>query len=246
MTALGGLASPDVPHAGTVVVALGSVEQHGPHLPVDTDGRVAAWLAEQLTARRPQLLLAPAVPYGASGEHEAAPGTVSIGAAALHHLLVELGRSVSRWADRLLVVNGHGGNLGALTAAVAQLRAEQRDVAWWTPHLDGADAHAGRTETSLLLHLAPHLVHRDRIEIGDTRPLVELLPALQRHGVIGVSPNGVLGDPTRASPADGERWSEELVGQLVAATDAWLPDGHGRLQVPGTASTLTPATATVP
>ena len=73
-------------------------------------------------------MLAPAIGYGASGEHEGFPGTVSIGTSALRLLLVEFGRSASQWASRLVFVNGHGGNVEALAAAVALLRYEGRDV----------------------------------------------------------------------------------------------------------------------
>lgn len=243
MTALGALATPDVPRGVTVVLALGSLEQHGPHLPLDTDARIATWLVEEIGDQRPALLQAPALPYGASGEHEGATGTISIGTDALCHLLVELGRSVARWADRLLIVNGHGGNLEALTRAVPQLRSERRDVAWWSPRLRGADAHAGCTETSLLRHLAPHLVHLDRLAVGDTRPLDELLPAIRREGgVLAVSPTGVLGDPTTASAQQGARWCDELREQLLDALDAWRPDRTGGLQLPRWGAPPVPAT----
>lgn len=230
MTSLGVLATPDVPVGATLVVPLGSLEQHGPHLPVDTDARVASWLATALVARRDHLLLAPVLPYGASGEHEGAAGTVSIGTAALTHVLLELGRSAGRWASRLLVVNGHGGNLDAVRDAVAQLRVEGRDAAWWTPRVADGDAHAGRTETSLLLHLAPATVHRDRFAPGDRRPLADLLPQLRRNGVLAVSPSGVLGDPTTATWCEGQRLAHGLLDDLVTAVDGWRPGEDGALR----------------
>ena len=117
-----------------VVLPLGSCEQHGPHLPLDTDHAVAeavAGRAAALLAEDRGLLIAPGQRYGASGEHEGFPGTVSIGHTALSLLIGEIGRSVLRWAGRLLVVNGHGGNLPSLAAAIAALRREGRDAAWW-------------------------------------------------------------------------------------------------------------------
>lgn len=235
MTSLGGLATPDVPDGATLVVPLGAIEQHGPHLPVDTDARVARWLAADVVGRRDHLLLAPPLSYGASGEHEGAAGTVSVGTDALTHLLLELGRSASRWASRLLLVNGHGGNLEALRAATTQLRREGRDAAWWSPRLSRGDAHAGETETSLLLHLAPDTVHRDRLTPGDTRPLAELLPQLRRDGVLAVSPTGVLGDPTHASAAVGSRLADEFRAGLLQAVDAWRPGRDACLQAPRSA-----------
>ena len=72
--------------------------------------------------------MAPAIAYGASGEHQSFAGTISIGTEALTMLLVEYGRSAACWARRLVFVNGHGGNVAALADAVARLRAEGRDV----------------------------------------------------------------------------------------------------------------------
>src|SRR5947199_807699 len=112
----------------TVLVPVGSLEQHGPHLPLDTDARIAAAAARR--AADPSMLLAPPLAYGASGEHEGFAGTLSIGHAALRAVLVELGRSAGAWASRMVFVNGHGGNLPTVAEAVVQLRGEGRDVAW--------------------------------------------------------------------------------------------------------------------
>ena len=210
-----------------LVVPLGSCEQHGPHLPFDVDTCVATAVARTV-ADQDGVVLGPAVPYGASGEHEGFPGTVSIGTEALHLLLVELGRSASRWASRLLLVNGHGGNATALVGAVRQLRAEGRDVAWWPCAVPGADAHAGRTETSVLLSLSPSRVRSERAA-GRTEPVAALMPELRAGGVAVVSPNGVLGDPTGATGAEGDRLLAELRDRLRADVRGWQVDGDGRL-----------------
>lgn len=215
--------------APTVLLPLGACEQHGPHLPLDTDAAVAAEVARRgaaLAAGAADVLVAPAQPYAASGEHEGFPGTVSIGHEALERLLVELGRSLCRWAPRLLVVNGHGGNHSGLTRAVARLRAEGRDVAWWHCRVVGADAHAGRTETALMSALRPESVRTEQISTGRTEPLRQLMPALSRHGMLGVSPSGVLGDPTRATAEDGRVAVADMAGRLVAALVRWsVEDG---------------------
>ena len=210
-----------------LVVPLGSCEQHGPHLPFDVDTCVASAVAAT-AADLDGVVLGPAVPYGASGEHEGFPGTVSIGTEALHLLLVELGRSASRWASRLLLVNGHGGNAVALSGAVRQLRAEGRDVAWWPCAVRGADAHAGRTETSILLSLSPSRVGPDRAA-GRTEPVGALMPELRAGGVAVVSPNGVLGDPEGATGAEGDRVLADLRDRLRADLLAWQVDDDGRL-----------------
>ena len=131
MRSLAGSVWPEIVDAPLLVVPLGSVEQHGPHLPLITDTAVAGAVAEAAVDRLDGAVLAPALTYGASGEHEDFPGTISIGTEALTGLLVEYGRSACRWAGRVLIVNGHGGNLDALRAAGHVLRAEGRDVAWF-------------------------------------------------------------------------------------------------------------------
>ena len=229
MAALAGLRWPEIPEGGLLVVPLGAVEQHGPHLPLTTDTALATAVAEAATGIVDGALLAPALAYGASGEHEGFPGTVSIGTAALTTLLVEYGRSAGRWAGRLLVVNGHGGNLDALRAAVPLLRTEGRDVAWSPCGVPGGDAHAGRTETSLMLHVEPRGVRGALAEAGETAPVGELLPRLRAEGVRGVSPNGVLGDPAGASAAEGAELLAGMVARLVAAVAGWRVDATGRL-----------------
>jgi mycofactocin precursor peptide peptidase len=210
-----------------VLVPVGSTEQHGPHLPLATDTAVAVAVA----SRVPGVLVAPAVAYGASGEHEGFAGTVSIGHAALRLLLVELGRSAARWAGRTVFVNGHGGNVATLADAVALLRYEGRDAAWFACVPPGAvDAHAGRTETSLVLALDPARVGPGAAA-GNPTPLAALLPALRAGGVAAVSPNGVLGDPAGASAAEGERALAGMAAALTGALARWAPDpGSGRVR----------------
>jgi creatinine amidohydrolase len=205
-----------------LVVPVGSTEQHGPHLPLGADSGVAVALAERLAAARPDVLVAPPLPYGSAGEHAAFPGTLSIGAAALELVLVELVRSADAFAG-VVLVSGHGGNAAPLAAAVATLQAEGRTVLGWTPRIPGGDAHAGRTETSLLLALAPGTVRLDAAEPGDPRPLAAVMDDLRRHGVAAVSSNGVLGDPTGATAEEGHHLLDELATDLIASVKAWRP-----------------------
>ena len=153
---------------------------------------------------------------------------MSIGHEALRLLLVELGRSATRWAGRVLFVNGHGGNVPTLVDAVRLLRYEGRDAAWLAC-APGGDAHAGRTETSLMLALDPACVRPERAA-GNTAPLGDLLPAMRAGGVAAVSANGVLGDPSGASSDEGERLLAAMVAELVAALARWAPDASGRLR----------------
>jgi mycofactocin precursor peptide peptidase len=218
-----------------LVVPIGSLEQHGAHLPLDTDTRIAAAVASRACAGRSGVGLAPPIAIGASGEHADFPGTLSIGSVALSTLLVELGRHASLHWPAMLVVNGHGGNVTAIRDAVGQLRREGRRSHAWHAGLrpglpttgDGLtpDAHAGRVETSMMLALAPDDVRLDDAAAGDTRPLTEILSDLSAHGVRQVSPNGVLGDPAGASAAEGTAMFADLLADLNGYLESW-PDGR--------------------
>jgi len=207
---------PEITPDSVLVIPLGSTEQHGPHLPLGTDTIIATELARRLVEQWPPAVLAPAIPYGSSGEHAGFPGTLSIGQSALELLLVELIRSADAFAS-VVVVSAHGGNAEPLARAVHTLRTEQRRVRTWSPSSRGADAHAGRWETSLMLAIAPRLVRFDAVEPGNVAPLAELMPALMLAGVRSVSGNGILGDPTDASAQEGCQLLEELVTELVSA-----------------------------
>ena len=207
-----------------LVVPTGSLEQHGAHLPLDTDTRIAAAVAARACAGRAGVALAPAFGLGASGEHADFPGTLSIGTAALTTCLIELGRHASRDWPALLLVNGHGGNATAIEAAVGRLRYEGRSAHAWHAGLPGADAHAGRFETSVMLALDPAAVRLDAAQAGERRPVREILPVLRDRGVRAVSGNGVLGDPSGATPAEGEVLLGRLTERLNEVVDRILAE----------------------
>jgi creatinine amidohydrolase len=220
MTELGRSTWPDVPASGsTLLVPLGATEQHGPHLPIDTDTRIATAWCQAAASGRDGVLVAPALPYGSSGEHAAFPGTLSIGTEVLTSVLVELVRSAVPPHGRVVLVNGHGGNHLAVTAAIEVARAEGRAVEAVWPRLPG-DAHAGRTETSLMLAIDADVVRLDLAVAGTTTPIRELMDDLIRDGVRPHSPSGVLGDPAGASAEEGRRLLAVLVEQLAAVLDS--------------------------
>lgn len=222
-TRLADLAWPDVGAraAGAVLaVPLGSTEQHGPHLPLLTDTDIAVALCERLAVARNDVLIAPAVAYGSSGEHAGYPGTLSIGQDALEILVVELGRSAGETFAHLLLVSAHGGNAEPVTRAVQRLRAESRDVCLFMPRWDG-DAHAGRPETSMMLALTPERVQMQHALPGDTRPFAQTWPLLRAGGVRAVSDSGILGDPTSSNADEGLALLDELAAALVRDVVAW-------------------------
>jgi creatinine amidohydrolase len=225
-TRLGDRRWADVPGSGDggviILVPVGSFEQHGPHLPLDTDTRIAEAVAERAAERIAGALLGPTLTVTASGEHDGFPGTLSIGTSTTTAVIVELVRSAD-WTSGVVLVNGHGGNATAVGDALRVLRSEERHpLAWWPQRPDGArpdDLHAGWTETSVMLHLHPRLVDLDTAAPGASVTIRELG---SRH-LIDVTPNGVLGDPTGADPEDGRRILDGWVDDLVTAVAAWSP-----------------------
>ncbi len=164
------------------LVPVGATEQHGPHLPTGTDTIIATALCERASDRTGALVL-PAIPVGCSyGHGTELPGTLSL----TPELLAAVARQYAEWAaatsrlTRLLFVNAHFGNAAALGIATDHLRLYRPDlqvgvVDWWsiTPDVaaemtvDGDDVHAHRAETSVMMAVAPELVHLDRLPTSD-------------------------------------------------------------------------------
>ena len=229
MTRLDEVAWPSIPNSPLLLVPLGSTEQHGPHLPLTVDSVIAEAVA-RLAGERLGAVVAPVLAYGSSGEHQQFAGTLSIGQDALRLLLVELTRSARTWAARVVLVNGHGGNAPVLSEVVPTLRAEGHDVAWLGLGVPGGDAHAGRTETSIMLHLAPERVGAFAEVEGSARPLVELMPALRAGQLREVAPNGVLGDPRRSTAAEGAALLAVLVDNALQSIERAQPGDDGMLR----------------
>ena len=220
---LAGATWPQVEATGgrmVLVIPVGSLEQHGPHLPLDTDTRIAVALATALAERCAGVTVAPAVAYGASGEHADFPGTLLVGHDILADLLVELVRSARRAFSGVVIVNAHGGNEEALAAVERRSSDEGDDVLVWRPRTEGGDAHAGRTETSLLLAIAPESVRLHLAEAGRSEHIAALLPRLRAEGVRPVSSSGVLGDPTGANAQEGRSLLDDLLNDLADAVSS--------------------------
>jgi len=207
--------------APILAVPLGSWEQHGPHLPLDTDTRIAEALVTRLALTHPDIVRGPTITVSSSGEHAGFAGTLSVGSRVVVDMLIELVRSAD-WAVGVLIVNGHGGNIECLEQARDRLIGENRSILVWSPPLvDPHDSHAGYVETSVILALEPHAVRVEEIRSAPAPHLADVLPELRSKGVKGVSPSGVLGDPLRADADLGQRLLSTWEHALVEAVRRW-------------------------
>lgn len=190
-----------------LLLPLGAWEQHGPHLPLDTDTiiitRVISDVLRHEDLRTVNVMSAPPLSITASDEHHGFPGTLSTGTQALKDSVVSICRSAS-WARGVCIVNGHGGNADALAAITSALTYEKITHSIWSlPSYIGGDMHAGHTETSLLLHIAPNEVRSNVIARGATHE-DGLVDAMRQGGVQAVSENGIIGDASTATSSHGK------------------------------------------
>jgi mycofactocin system creatininase family protein len=219
----------------TAILPLGATEQHGPHLPLATDTIRAAALAARLAERLPGALVAPALPVGCSDEHAGFAGLLSLDAATLAAVVVDCARRMAGWGvRRLVVLSAHGGNGRALALAAERLRRELPGLDVWLPGEltapgdatlavaaddavppEAVGIHAGEGETSELLCLRPELVHMADAAAGYCGDMAAIIPALERHGLRPVTPNGVLGDPAAADAARGARYLDACAAALA-------------------------------
>lgn len=215
--------------APVLVLPLGAWEQHGPHLPLDTDSIIINRVVNEVVATpellTADLLIAPTISITASDEHEGFPGTLSTGTQALKDSVVAICRSAS-WARGVCIVNGHGGNADALAAITSALEYEKITHSVWSlPSYVGGDMHAGHTETSLMLHISPESVRNVSIESG-THVTQGIVDEMREHGVRGISTNGIIGDATTATASHGEAvlalYTRSLQEHLVRCLNEWL------------------------
>ena len=233
------------------VVPIGAIEHHGPHLPLRTDALVAEAIAtaavERVAADGIDAWVLPTISYAKSDEHHWAPGTVWLEGTTVLETLVDIGRSISMTpATTVVFVNGHGGNVMLLGWANRELRRRFGLRTFSMPATaagagDGLDGrsdekgqgiHGGFSETSLVMHLAPHLVAPDM----PARNIPEHIAGLTHIGfnrkpvMFGwtsddFGPEGVIGDATGANAAHGKELYErgvDFVCEALAEIDGFV------------------------
>ena len=223
----------------TALLPVGAIEQHGPHLPLDTDAFDAAYLAERVAdgCSDPKPLVLPLVPYGVSYHHEAFKGTISINNDTLANLVYDIGISLAKnGIKKLVIINGHGGNAPSLNFAAQRINQDAHifvcvdtgetsdvdvDALIDTPN----DVHAGEIETSTSMAIRPDRVRTDRLQMEVPEFTSRYLDFSSKRGVAWyahthkISNSGVMGDPTKATIEKGERIWSLIIGHLVEFVD---------------------------
>jgi creatinine amidohydrolase/Fe(II)-dependent formamide hydrolase-like protein len=242
--------------AGAVAIQpIGAVEQHGAHLPLITDALLAesaARAAAGKLATDASAWVLPTLCYGKSTEHLGRPGTVSLSTSTLLAVCMDVGESIARSGVRKLIfVNGHGGQPGLLDVVARDIRySSGLNVHLVTlsrlrlpesVHNPGpGDLHGGFLETSLMLAMAPHLVHMDRAS-ADGAAAISRFRAMRQLSLEGAIPtawladdlsaSGVIGDPTNADGSVGalimEHWSTQLAQVIRDVSEFEFPAARG-------------------
>jgi creatinine amidohydrolase len=235
--------------SSVLCLPMGSMEQHGPHLPLNTDTVLAEAFTRRIVERWGEaydLWRLPSFAVGLSREHDWAAGTLSLSVSGLTAVLRDLCREIARALPtrNLLIVNGHGGNRGLLEALGRELRGDfglnvgaLHLGAMMSPVADGAmpEIHAGKDETSVMLALAPDLVRRERI--GDLKAAPDaaavraaiLDPAVSWPWTSGdrrIADLGVIGDAASASVEHGRAIVTRVVESSGTVLKQLLDNGH--------------------
>lgn len=223
-----------------VILTIGSTEQHGHYLPLNTDNFLVRRLCEKATSKIPdEVLLMPHIPYGFEDHHMDFPGTISIGVENLFNFVLDITKSIAYHGfERILIADGHGSNMPILDLVARRTILETRALCglfMWTdlvkdiaseiresaPH--GGMAHGGELETSLYLHLAKEKVTMEKAQIDLNLPaskytwldLVESSPLQLMDWWSRFSKTGVVGEPTVASVDKGKKIFDVCVERII-------------------------------
>lgn len=219
----------------TVVFAVGSNEQHGPHLPTCTDSLIGDVLANKVTRKLGKALQAPTINVGCSEHHMAFPGTIDLKPETLKNLIRDYCVSLARQGFKnIVILPSHGGDFNPVREATDELNQSLKEahVISYTD-LKGllrflaefslkhgvsapeSGAHAGESETSMVLAIRKDLVDMEQAKEGFVGNYEEKIPVIFSQGIKSVTRNGVVGDPRKAEASKGEEYLELWAGKMV-------------------------------
>lgn len=205
----------DIKKCKRAIIPVGSLEQHGEHLPVSTDALIAEYIAHQVAANMGAFVL-PVIAYGVSFEH-APMFQVSVKNSTLSSLVRDACTSLAdNGIKDIIILNGHHGNMGALKNIGRGLKTKVRVLHYWH-FMEQELGHAGDAETSLILAIAPELVHMERAKAGSKKPSKAAYAKIagKPGSFVKVTGNGVWGDPRAASAEKGRSLVREVVAGLT-------------------------------
>ena len=205
------------------IIPVGSLEQHGNHLPVSTDSLIAEYIA-RVAADEVGAFVLPVISYGVSFEHKPM-FNVSLRNSTLSTMICDACISLAEnRIKKIIILNGHHGNMGALQYIAQELYDKlPKDVQVHTIHywhlMKSEFDHAGEVETSLVLAIAPELVRMD-LAMPNSKKLSKSKAAYSSitnapGSIPKITGNGVWGDPRKASAANGEKWIKEITAGLA-------------------------------
>jgi len=216
------------------LIPVGSIEQHGPHLPVSTDSDIVSHIAQKVSDKNNFLLL-PTLQYGVSFEHHPF-FNMSISTNTLQNILFELCVSLSKnHIGTVIILNGHHGNQNALKKLqnrIAKIGGKQRVLVYSYWHfMKRKFDHAGFVETSIMLAISDKVLMNKAKKGLDPDNLskkeLDHLSKKANKSFISVTKNGVWGDPTRATVKDGKAILDEIISNIVKESQTCLT-GTGR------------------
>ena len=215
------------------VIPVGSIEQHGPHLPVSTDSDIVTEIARKLSEKKNFLLL-PTITYGVSFEH--APFfNLSIKESTLSTVMIDLCTSLfANNIKTIFVINGHHGNLKPLKNIDEKLRKLSKNklrvfpLSYWH-FMQREFDHAGFVETSLMLAISKNvkmkLAKKGLLTDGMNQQQIKDLGRLAEKSFLKVTKNGIWGDPRKATKRDGQIILDEIMKNLEKKCQTCLA-GH--------------------
>ncbi|MHA1557416.1 MAG: creatininase family protein [Candidatus Heimdallarchaeota archaeon] len=234
--------SPDISEAmdqgfDSIVIAVGAIEQHGPHLPLKTDSLIGEEMVHIVAKKLGEALQGPTINVGCSEHHMEFPGTVSIAEGTLKSIISDYTRSfVKHGFKNIIFIPSHGGNFAAVGEAIEKLQEQYPDnnIIGYTDlpkyieiieqisieagiTVEEAGAHAGENETSIMLALAENLVKTERFEPGYVGKFGEKeIELVFSKGMKALTANGIIGDPAKANWKNGKIYLQKICDFLVS------------------------------